>query len=166
MSASSERWKPEWIESLRSHLAAGLSGSQAATEVNSEFGTAFSRCAAIGKANRANIPMVKRKSGPKPKPKTTKPKRIRRPDVPHSKPKPAHVPFTPRPDPRPGLVPLLDLAADGCRWPSGDGADMRFCNRPQFAGFPYCGEHVGLAYQPSRPSSSSTKPSFRLRGRA
>jgi GcrA cell cycle regulator len=167
MSASpSVQWKPEWIESLRSHLAAGLSGSQAATEVNSEFGTAFSRCAAIGKANRAKIPMVKRKSGPKPKPKTAKPKRTRRPDVPHSKPRTERKLFTPRPDPRPGMVPLLELAVDGCRWPSGEGPAMLFCNQPQHEGFPYCGSHAAMAYQPARPSSSSTRPSYRHRGRA
>jgi GcrA cell cycle regulator len=137
---------------LRENFDGGMifSYAEIASVINKTFGTNFSRNATIGRGSRLGLVCIKKIKFPKPK--TAKPKRIRpqRPDVPHSKPRTEPKPFVPRPDPRPGLVPLLELAVDGCRWPSGEGPFV-FCNSPQYESLPYCGAHAGLAYRVPEP---------------
>ena len=142
------QWKPEWIDRLKGHLAASLSAKAAAIELNGEFGTRFTRCSVIGRARRSGFALI---SGSKGGIKSTKVKRPRLPRKAASRPKPVTAPFVPRPDPRPGQVPLLELVPDGCRWPSGEGAAMLFCNEPQEPGQVYCSEHCCLAYRLPEP---------------
>jgi GcrA cell cycle regulator len=168
---ASVQWKPEWIEVLRGHLAAGLSATEAAGEINSEFDTRFSRCAIIGKAKREKIPLRAGKGGrigPKGGPSQRKP-RIRastkqqRPDIAirkSAKRKPTD--FSPynlraqhatllRCDPvNAGTLHLLELETGMCRYPTGEGADMKFCGRWQVDGKPYCPEHCEISYRNDR----------------
>lgn len=146
-------WQHIHILALRRHIEFnGFSASQAAGALNEEFRTAYSRNAVISKIKREGIRMSPGNGGgrlgPKGGPSQRKP-RVKTGPAPRRKaasaPKAPAVPFTPRPDPRPGQVPLLELAADGCKWPSGDPA--LFCNEAQHPGFPYCADHCCLAYR-------------------
>jgi hypothetical protein len=47
---------------------------------------------------------------------------------------------------------LLELDPDQCRYPEGEGADIRFCGEPQLAGSPYCPTHDALCYIKGRNS--------------
>ena len=144
-------WLPEHDAALTARIITrGISYREAATEINDRFGTDFTRNAAIGRGKRIGLCTPKRK--PAPKPLRAKSKTVQRRDIARRKaasaPKAPAVPFMPRPDPRPGQVSLLELAADGCKWPSGDPA--LFCNEPQHPGFRYCADHCCLAYRERR----------------
>ena len=146
-------WKTEWTEALRGHLAAGLSASMAAAEMNSEFRTTFTRCAVIGKARREDIPLAPAKVGAPRKPRPPRAKVPQRPDIAIRKaasgPKKPAEPYVPiETNIPPGATPLLDLDLDGCKWASGDGPFV-FCNRPVAEGLPYCRGHAALAYRPA-----------------
>lgn len=52
--------------------------------------------------------------------------------------------------PAPLLIAFLDLNHWHCRWPLGDGADMRFCGHTK-VGRAYCDYHERLAYQAPAP---------------
>ena len=152
-------WLPEYDNALRAHFEAGLSAAMAAAQINATFGLRKSRSAVIGRAQRQKMHMSPGKGGrqgPKGGPSQRKPRpraaSSQRPDTAIRKaasaPKLGSVSFVPRPDPRPGAVPLLDLAPDGCRWPSGDHAPtMLFCNEPKIEGLSYCGPHCQIAYR-------------------
>jgi len=154
-------WRPEHDDALQSYFKAGLSASMAAEAIKTEFGIEKTRSAVIGRAKRKKIHMAPGhggRTGPKGGPSQRKPRQraisAQRPDTAIRKaasaPKLATVAFKPRPDPRPGAVPLLDLAPDGCKWPSGEGPYL-FCNEPRFEARPYCAAHVYLAYSTPEP---------------
>jgi len=46
---------------------------------------------------------------------------------------------------------ILELTEDKCHWPIGDPkhADFYFCGGRPIKGFPYCGYHSRIAYQPA-----------------
>lgn len=46
-----------------------------------------------------------------------------------------------------GTVPLIELTESMCRYPSGDGADIRFCGAPKARGS-WCAHHAGIVYVP------------------
>jgi len=151
-------WLPEHHEALKQHIEMGMSALRAAIALNDSFGTAYSRNAVISKAARAGIRLTGGhggRRGPKggPSQRKVRAKAVttaQRPDVAIRKAvsglKLVLTPFVPRPDPRPGAVALLDLAPDGCRWPSGEGPYL-FCNEPREFGVSYCGPHCCLAYR-------------------
>jgi len=47
-------------------------------------------------------------------------------------------------------VSLIDLAADGCKFPFGK-SDYKFCNASRIADTPYCQAHARLVYTKPRP---------------
>ena len=154
-------WPATWTTALSDIIAKGCSANLAAAELSAQFNRRFTRSAVIGKAKRAGIKLSAGhggRRGPKggPSQRKVRPRAASapRPDMAARKsagaPKLATVPFQPRPDPRPGAVPLLELAPDGCRWPSGEGPYL-FCNEPQLAGEVYCAEHCCLAYRVQEP---------------
>ncbi len=148
-------WLTVWIDALRKHIEVSeLSAAEAAGELNCEFRTAFTRNAVISQCHRSKITMASGRGGrkgPKGGPSTAK-KRVKtgRPIAVKSEPAPPRKPlepYAPACDPlAPGTVALVDLAPDGCRWPSGDGPFL-FCDCPQFPGLPYCADHATLAYR-------------------
>jgi len=150
-------WLPEHDAALRKHLRAEMTALAAAAALNREFRTSYTRNSVIGRARRIQVPLVSRAvqhhgghlvstdSAPKPKKAITP---AQRPDIAIRKavsgPKAPAAPFQPRPDPRPGQVPLLELAHDGCKWPSGEGPFL-FCNHRQNNKGPYCAPHARIA---------------------
>ena len=180
-------WRPEHDNALKAHLDAGLSAMQAATELVAQFGIHRSRNSVIGRARRKSIPLkasqtvLNARAGKKSlrpknlvvilgtppkfkrgrKPNATPPQR---PDVAIRKaasaPKLGSVSFVPRPDPRPGAVPLLELVPDGCRWPSGDGAAVLFCNDARISGKSYCQIHHDMATTRDYRARGLERPDF------
>ncbi|MEA3061707.1 MAG: GcrA cell cycle regulator [Sphingomonadales bacterium] len=55
---------------------------------------------------------------------------------------------------------LLDLNEKICKWPVGHPGepDFHFCGAPANAGFPYCVEHCGVAYQAQIPRRDRRPP--------
>jgi GcrA cell cycle regulator len=147
-------WPATHEAMLRQHFNAGLAYSAIASELNREFGTAYSRNACIGRGHR--IGLVSRRvvhaPVPKPKRKPATKEGAQRPDIAIRKaataPKIA-APYKPKPDPiKPGEVQLIELTADTCRWPSGDRPeDVRYCGLQPVDGSPYCERHCRLAYR-------------------
>lgn len=52
----------------------------------------------------------------------------------------------------PNVVPrdltLMELGNGDCRYPSGEGPNIRFCGHPSLEGKSYCGPHKRLSYKP------------------
>ena len=46
----------------------------------------------------------------------------------------------------PGQVMMIDLKKDDCRYPFGDGADVKFCGVKKLKDSPYCKEHSDLCF--------------------
>jgi hypothetical protein len=51
-----------------------------------------------------------------------------------------------------GRTRLVDLKANGCRWPLGDprDCDFGFCGRAKIDGAPYCAAHAARAFDGGR----------------
>lgn len=160
-------WTVEQSNALRNHIAAGMSYSQAAARINFDFGTNYSRNAAIGRANRIGVSPPARLSTPK-KPRVYK-KREHKPKVrivaANSNSNQFRViqvsetslaelrcaEVTPR-----GLT-LSDLRKNDCRYPYGD-SDFTFCGHPKLEGSSYCPEHFAL----TRPLPSERRATPRI----
>ena len=155
-------WIPDHDAMLRENFAKGLplSYAEIAVVLNRQFGTDYSRNAAIGRSNRLGLKCVKRiKREPGSKSvRTRKSKEHQRPDIAirkaRSGPKLTMQLAELRCDPVPaGTLLLLELEHGMCRYPTGDGSEMRFCGRPQFADTSYCGSHCLLVYRPDRKAT-------------
>jgi GcrA cell cycle regulator len=55
---------------------------------------------------------------------------------------------------------LLELSDSKCRWPIGDpgNAEFAFCGGKPVEGFPYCGYHARIAYQPAGDRRRDRRP--------
>jgi GcrA cell cycle regulator len=129
-----------------------LSYSLIAKEINREFGTKFTRCAAIGRAGRLGLrdPRVRRVPvhGLQPavygKPPAPSAPRVRKRKV--------HVMLAlPKeyvlPNVAPRHVGLIELELGECRWPYGHGP-FTFCACPVFSeAHPYCEAHTIAAHR-------------------
>ena len=154
-------WAPEHTQVLRS-LAGRMSYSEIATELNRQFGTAYTRNACIGRAHRLGIQneFERAKSAA---PETEKPweaaGKAKRTWYRHKQIAEGRMP-APMPRRRAPLstisletfrcaevdplhVDLVDLNHDQCRWPYGDGP-YTFCGHPTLFGS-YCGPHFALS---------------------
>lgn len=135
-----QKWTDDrWTIALKAYVARGFSYSRTAAMINDEFGTSFSRNAAIGRGSRVGLrgttnTLIKtppraytrmpRQSPPKPPVLPVETIQMRCAEViPHN-------------------VGLLDLASNGCRFPYGDGP-FTFCNHTQFKDS-YCEAHFQL----------------------
>ncbi len=77
----STTWAPEHSQALREYLAKGMSYSEIADAINSRFGTAYTRCATIGRGRRLGLAAPDRpEDGPKRPPKAKTP-RLRAPKL-------------------------------------------------------------------------------------
>jgi GcrA cell cycle regulator len=78
----SSTWAPEHSQALREYLAKGMSYSEIADAINSRFGTAYTRCATIGRGRRLGLapPPDRPEDGPKRLPKAKTP-RLRAPKL-------------------------------------------------------------------------------------
>ncbi len=139
-------WIPEHDEALRKHLKAMLSFSEAAAAINREFGTDYSRNAAIGRANRLGLKSRCPKSGGL----HAKSRPVRLETRVAAKPQPAIRQFACDEtglriaDVVPRHLNLLELGLEHCHWPYGD-RDYTFCGCEAFDGGPYCEPHAALS---------------------
>jgi hypothetical protein len=143
-------WTPEHDAELRANIEAGLplSYAEMASVLNEKFGTNYTRNSTIGRAHRLGLAMARPKKVPKTGPKrATTP--AQRPDVAIRKaarPSKPPGPFIPRTvDVHTENVTLLDLAHDGCRWPTSETTVHLFCNAACVKDRPYCGSHLRLS---------------------
>lgn len=125
-------WSTEQSDALREFVLGGFSFAQSAVKINEKFGTRYTRNGAIGRAHRIGLSApTKLKEPPKPRkhqlyrprPKLVAPAQFDRCEV------------------LPGNVSLLELADNGCRYPTDDRSPFVFCNSPQRDGSSYCPEH-------------------------
>ena len=163
-------WAPEHSEALREQIVRGRSYGEAVDAVNAQFGTAYTRAAAIGRGKRMGIvtpvrpenPSMLVPRGPKRVRKLSKAleravttaRRARRseeavpPTPPAQTPEPAKlrcVGISPR------LLSLIELEAGDCRYPYGgdkEGEAISFCGHPCFRGSSYCAPHFHLTRAP------------------
>lgn len=153
----SSSWAPEHSEALRELVTRGMSYSEAVHAINTRFGTAYSRNAAISRSKRMGLSAPARPARPKPVlrakkfPKTAlRTSREHRADDATAKPSPPD-----RPEPvqlrcvgiQPRLLSLVELEADDCRYPYGgdkEGEVIAFCGHPRLPGTSYCASHFRL----------------------
>jgi GcrA cell cycle regulator len=165
----STNWANEHSDALREYLAKGMSYSAIAKAINARFKTAYSRSAAIGRAQRMGLARSDRaKDLPKhcpapPKAAQPRPRKLRE----------RHVPEFVRPTPRsertetvklrcveidPRHLSLADLEPDDCRYPFGgeeEGEAITFCGHPRWQGSSYCTSHFHLTRGPGTASERS-----------
>jgi GcrA cell cycle regulator len=174
-------WEEAHSVALRAYLDKGLTFSEIARALNQQFGTAYTRNAAIGRARRMGL------SVPLRPPSDSVMNAPRRPDarriceararkVGHVPPKPSTIkPSTVKPSTveraaalqlrcvaiTPRHLALVDLEANDCRYPYGgdaEGEAITFCGHPRHDGSSYCLSHFRLTRlsedateQPARP---------------
>jgi GcrA cell cycle regulator len=145
-------WTLPILDRFRSLLSEELSFGQAATKLNAEFGTVFTRSACIGKAFREGIRIAdSRRRSPdqgwrKPAVKTKRASPTR----------PATIPATPESDlmiPHEQRKQFMDLEPADCRYPVGHVGEpgFFFCGGQVVDGLCYCAAHARVCYEPARP---------------
>ena len=157
-------WAPEHSDALREHLAKGLSFSEIAKAINSQFKTAYSRNAAIGRAKRMGLAGADRPKTPL----RAKPPRleiIKKRRSAGSGPSGFHWP---KPvfeatataklrcvEIEPRHLSLVELERGDCRYPYGgdeEGEAITFCGHPRRTGSSYCAPHFHLSRNPVTPA--------------
>ncbi|SFM00129.1 GcrA cell cycle regulator [Bradyrhizobium sp. NFR13] len=166
------KWTPEQDIELRRLLELGRSYTAVAEQINADFGTTFSRNAAIGRGHRLGIKTDRRGlpgAGRKPtgrKPRAVKPSAK---PLPFKEPEPLELapPFA-------GslslefadLRPFSTEQVNQCRFPEGEGPAFLYCGNPTAPGASWCGHCHEKAHQPdSRPKFRATR-SLRGQGAA
>jgi GcrA cell cycle regulator len=139
-------WTREAIAQLAALWRTGAPCLAIAAAINREHGTAFSRSAVIGKANRLGL--ARAVDAP------------RRPPIGRAALRPAA--FEP---PSGRRCSLLELDDATCRWPVGDPRtpEFYFCGGKPLAGRPYCVHHAAVAYQPETECRHARRPVRRRR---
>jgi GcrA cell cycle regulator len=146
-------WTEAQSEALKAHIGSGLSYAAAARRINEEFQTAYSRNAAIGRANRIGLATPDRPPGQKSpriyKPREHKPRlRVVRANSNSGRLRVIQVSETEQ------FEPVTDEALDAaarhigfdaltnetCKWPYGDGP-FTFCGCAKISDGPYCYGH-------------------------
>jgi GcrA cell cycle regulator len=150
----STTWEDEHSEALRQHLANGMSYSRATDAINAKFKTAYSRSAAIGRANRMGFAGLAR---PADWPQSLAIAKVPRRHMPNECCASSIPAFEVQPvklrcvEIEPRHLSLIDLASGDCRYPYGgdeDGEAITFCGHPQRTGASYCTPHFHLTRGP------------------
>lgn len=137
-------WTDERVAELRRLWAEGMEARQIAEAL----GGGATKNSVLGKAHRLRLPGrdegATKPAKPAPAPRADKSinaKRSapirKRTSVPPPSP-PVEVTF---------MVPLIELTESMCKYPAGDGADIRFCGAPKARGS-WCAHHAGIVYVP------------------
>lgn len=155
-------WSAEHDALLKACLIDGMSYSAAAAALNLKFGTAFTRCAVIGRARRVDLRTLschRVVKVPTPSPWerlgiTAPPPAGRARACP---PPPAARGRRPlRCDPvTPRRLALHELTVESCRWPVGGwptAEPVTFCGQPRMGDKSYCAGHFMLSIIASRPA--------------
>lgn len=150
-------WAPEHSDALRDCLSRGMSYGQAASAINTRFGTEFTRNAAIGRAKRLGLKTASARKV------TSRTKRSARwgesaPKAPEKVVRPAASAapkLTPEPvklrcvGVKPRLLAFADLEPGDCRYPYGgerEGEAYAFCGHPRLPHSSYCRPHHALTH--------------------
>jgi GcrA cell cycle regulator len=149
---SAVSWPENHSSKLASFILSGdKSFAQIAAAINAEFGTSYSRNAAIGRAGRMGLTNPYLVKAVKKEPRLAKRTRIVRSNSNSTALRLIHVnePTTPgalrcvEVESR-GLT-LLELQPGDCRYPDGDGSDITFCGQAKMdGGSSYCIGHFAL----------------------
>lgn len=145
-------WAGEMVNDLKRMWAAGRSGSDIAAAIGT------TRCAVLGKIYRLDLGRTITSAGQVRRPRKTpeeieatkREKEKRRRDrrrsqrVTFVRVKPVNLEALRCVEVIPQHKSLLELDADGCRFPFGDGP-FTFCNHTQHEGSSYCGPHMALS---------------------
>ena len=129
-------WTPEHSQALREYVARGISFARAAAEINAQFGTAYTRNAAIGRGKRMRlVGPVRHEHRPTPVKAGApgKPRTMKSPDSRGAKPprpEPDNIPAVPAVPVQlrcvgtsPRLISLVELEPGDCRYPYGGDKD-------------------------------------------
>lgn len=137
------KWTPDMDQTLITMRDAGYSASI----IGDRLGT--TRGAVLGRADRLNLPRIKRGYAP-----------ISKREAPKPRPRPVTRKMLPFDnnivDVIDALIPaeqrrtIFELTADTCRWPVGDPCkpDFFYCGAGPARGFPYCAAHAMRAIEP------------------
>jgi hypothetical protein len=159
-------WPSSHCEALKEFVTQGMSYRDAADALNTRFGTAYSRDAALGRARRMGLGGPDRSESqpilaeqqlqrPRERPRTTDDFRPleffrRRPAFERvERVQLRCVEVAPR------HLALIELGRGDCRFPYGgdlDGEAITFCGRPRRKGSSYCTPHFHLAREPVVPA--------------
>lgn len=146
-------WASEHSDALRDCVRMGMSFAEIGREINSRFGTSYTRSAVIGRARRMGL------AGPKqgePAPIMSASSRPVRPgQTPAASGGEPRSPAGEPPSPtklrcvgiKPRLISVLELGPGDCRYPYGgdkDGEEITFCGHPRRPGSSYCAPHLHL----------------------
>ncbi len=146
-------WTDEQVDRLRDLCGSPECGTTAwiARQINTEFGTTYSKNAIIGKMGRSEIIAPHPKGNTRP---TERAARIRKPKFNFAKPAQVVVQDSPAimPTEFPNKCSLLELTNETCRWPMGDPMEITFffCGQPEADlsnRVPYCRAHAWAAYR-------------------
>ena len=145
-------WASAHCDALRDYVHMGMSFAAIGREINSRFGTAYTRSAVIGRARRMGLDAAK-KADVSPVvspwqapvwPRASAAAGARMPPLSALQPAPAKlrcVGVSPR------LVSVLELQPGDCRYPYGgdkEGEEIAFCGHPRRPGSSYCAPHFQL----------------------
>jgi len=139
-------WADAHSIALTHHVLGGhLSYRGIAEALNNEFGTHYSRNAAIGKSGRLGLinPYWQKMAAMPRKPRKLQAYKPR-PKRPMSIQSVEYIVIECS-EILPRNLTLLELERDDCRWPHGENQDMRFCGRSQLEGSKYCGIHYRMS---------------------
>jgi GcrA cell cycle regulator len=151
---SAVSWPEEHSSKLASFVISGeKSFAQIAAAINAEFGTSYSRNAAIGRAGRMGLANPFQVKAAKKEPRLAKRTRLVRSNSNLTALRLIHVNEPTAPgalrcvEVESRRLPLLELEPNDCRYPdSGDGPDHTFCGQPKLpGGSSYCPSHFVLA---------------------
>jgi GcrA cell cycle regulator len=163
-------WARAHCVALREFVTKGMSFAEAALAINKEFGTDYTRSAAIGRARRMGLlaRAKQRNVGPRHLAKSKAPRPPRSREQPEGGLRPSAsspervnavklrcVGITPR------LVALVDLETGDCRYPYGgdkEGEAITFCGHPRLPGSSYCRPHYHLTRDDGTPSERIVAP--------
>jgi GcrA cell cycle regulator len=143
------QWTDESLEGLKGLWSGDTPASVIARILNDEFGTSFTRNAIIGKARREGLPakVVRCYSI---NDRIERRRLSRRKYAAQVAARPVVIPFPEQPaEP---VVPLgkklMQLKADDCRYPYGDGP-FTFCGHRKLSTGPYCAAHQAITHSQS-----------------
>jgi GcrA cell cycle regulator len=153
-------WPPEHTLALRELHAKGMSYGEIAKEMNTRFGTSYTRNAVLGRGKRIGLvtPETMKARQPARRPNSKAERAQVRPT------QDRQAPFLAPPVPEraepvqlrcvgvcPRLIGLVDLEPGDCHYPYGgdtDGDPIVFCGHPRQPGSCYCTPHFHLTRNP------------------
>jgi GcrA cell cycle regulator len=148
------QWNEATVAKLRHCVEKKFSASQAAIELQTEFGGRVTRNTCIGKAHRLGISFQSEtvrnnywRDKVKPAP-SSPPWLFRKKFAPVRE---------PEPEPDALNIPFKSLNASTCRWPVGE-YPYAYCGHEPVEGKPYCQHHCGKAYVPPQERHRAPRP--------